>query len=251
MDHAQTSTLNLGLEGELHSYTLPSLLFGISQGRETGVLTLAQLTVSMQQTQKSIYIQDGRPIFAASNDRDDRLGQVFLRRGMISLERLLEAVDRSLSEKKRLGTLLVESGWIRPVDLVTGVVEQVKGIIYTLFQWTEGSYHFQMGPLPSREIITLSISPQNLILEGIQRVQSWYRIQEAIGGLDTRYQTSPGLKQLTEEMNLSLEEWSLLSLCEEPASLRDICGRSPLKDFDICRLVWAFLSTGVLRKVAA
>lgn len=249
MDRSQTSTLSLDVEGELHSYTLPSLLFSIYQSRETGVLTLAQITVAMEQTQKSIYIQNGRPTFATSNDREDRLGQVFLRRGMISLERLLTATDRSLSEKKRLGTVLVEEGWIRPMDLVTGVVEQVKGIIYTLFQWTDGRYQFQMGPLPTKEIITLSISPQNLILEGIQRVQSWYRIQEAIGALDTRYQTSPGLKQLTEEMNLSLEEWSLLSLCEVPAPLREICARSPLKDFDICRLIWAFLATGVLRKV--
>ncbi len=250
MSRAQGGSLSLDLEGLIHSYTLPSLLFGVTQSRETGVLTFEQLTVSMQQVRKSIYVQDGAPIFATSTDRDDRLGQVFLRRGMLSLERLLSAIDRSLAEKKRLGTVLVEDGWIRPQDLVLGVVEQAKEIIYSLFQWTEGSYQFQMGSLPTKEIITLSISPQNLILEGIQRIQSWYRIHEAIGGLDTRYQTTPGIKQLTEEMNLSLEEWSLLSLCEEPAALRDICPRSPLKDFDVCRLIWAFLATGVLRKIS-
>jgi len=241
--------LSLDLEGELRSYTLPSLLFGISQTHETGVLTLEQLTVSMTQIQKSIYIQSGKPIFAASNDRDDRLGQIFLRKGMISFERLQKSIDRSVAEKKRLGTVLVEEGWVRPGDLVAGVTEQAKEIIYSLFQWTEGTYQFKMGTLPTEEIITLSISTQNLILEGIRRIQSWYRIQEAIGGLKTRFQTSPALKELTGDMQLSLEEWQLLSVCETPVSLQDICGQTPLKDFDVCRLVWAFLATGILRKV--
>ncbi|MGH9361034.1 MAG: DUF4388 domain-containing protein, partial [Thermoanaerobaculia bacterium] len=130
VEATETNGLSLDLEGELRSYTLPSLLFSISQGSETGVLTLEQLTVSMQQTRKSIYFQEGKLIFATSNDPNDRLGQVFLRSGMVSLERVLTAVDRSLSEKKRLGTILVEEGWIRPQDLVTGVVEQTKEIIY-------------------------------------------------------------------------------------------------------------------------
>jgi hypothetical protein len=249
VEATETNGLTLDLEGELRSYTLPSLLFSISQTRETGVLTLEQLTVSMNQLQKSIYIQTGKPIFAASNDREDRLGQVFLRKGMISFERLQKSIDRSITEKKRLGTILVEEGWVRPVDLVAGVTEQAKEIIYSLFQWTEGTYRFNMGDLPTKEIITLSISPQNLILEGIRRIQSWYRIQEAIGSLTTRFQTSPALKELTGDMNLSLEEWQLLSVCETPVSLQDICGQTPLKDFDVCRLVWAFLATGVLRKV--
>ncbi|MEE9218492.1 MAG: DUF4388 domain-containing protein [Acidobacteriota bacterium] len=250
MDATQPSTLNLDLEGELHSYTLPSLLFGISQSRETGVLRLEQLTVSMKQIRKTIYIQEGAAIFATSNDRDDRLGQVFLRRGMISLERLIASIDRSLAERKRLGTMLVEEGWIRPVDLVTGISEQVKEIIYSLFQWTDGCYQYKMGELPTKEIITLQMSTRNLVLEGINRIQSWYRIQEAIGGLDTRFQTSPNIRELTHDMKLSLEQWSLLSLCDEPAPLRLILASSPLKDFDICRLMWAFVATGVVRRVS-
>lgn len=251
MSSNTSSTLTLpDLEGEIRSYTLPSLLYGISQSRETGVLTLEHLTLSQTQTVKSIYIQDGQAIFATSNDRDDRLGQVLLRRGMISLERLLTAIDRSLGEKKRLGTVLVEEGWIRPVDLVTGVSEQVKEIIYSLFRWTEGVYRFAMGDLPSREIITLQMNTRNLVLEGVHRIESWYRIQDAIGSLDTRYQTTPDLREATSEMSLSLEQWTLLSLCEEGATLRQICAASALKDFDICRLIWALLSTGVLRKIS-
>jgi hypothetical protein len=249
MDEPSASVLDLGLEGEIRSYTLPSLLFGVTQTRETGVLKFEQLTLSQKMTVKTIYIQEGRAVFATSTDREDRLGQVLLRRGVVSLERILTGIERSLAEKKRLGTVLVEEGWIRPIDLVAGVTDQVSEIIYSLFQWTEGVFSFALGDLPTREIITLQMSTPNLILEGIRRVQSWYRIREAIGGLDTRYQTSPGLKELTSEMKLSLEEWTLLSLCDEPISLREVCARSPLKDFDICRLLWAFLAAGVLRKI--
>ncbi len=249
MDSSPKSAMSLDLEGELHSYTLPSLLFSVCQSRETGVLTVEQLTVAMKQTCKTIYIQDGEAIFATSNDREDRLGQLFLRRGTLSMEHLVTGIDRSLSERKRLGTILVEEGWIRPVDLVSGITEQVKEIILSLFQWTDGCYKFVMGDLPTKEIVTLQMSIRNLVLEGINRIQSWYRIQEALGGLETCYQTSPNLSELTQDMNLSLEQWSLLSVCDEPLSLKQICASSALKDFEICRLMWAFLATGMVRKI--
>ncbi|MEE9231518.1 MAG: hypothetical protein V3U86_12515, partial [Acidobacteriota bacterium] len=57
------------------------------------------------------------------------------------------------------------------------------------------------------------------------------------------------LSELTQDMNLSLEQWSLLSVCDEPSSLKQICASSALKDFEICRLMWAFLATGMVRKI--
>ena len=228
-------------EGVLSTTTFPGLIYAILSRKETGVLTLTGET-----TEKSIYIQAGRPVFAASNDRDDRLGQIFFKAGLVSLEGLVHAVERAAQENKRLGTVFVETGLIQPHDLVEGVRTQVRSIVCSLFLWTRGRYRYRPGPLPSDEVITLKLSPGNTILEGIRRIERWERIWEAVGGLEVQYQTAPGIEDMSRDLTLSLEEWTLLSYCERPASLRELCRSSTLKDFEICRLLWALMTLGIV-----
>jgi hypothetical protein len=232
-------------EGILSSTTFPGLIYSVLSQRETGVLTLTDGT-----SIKSIYIQSGQPIFATSNDRDDRLGQVFFKAGLISLESLLAALERSRQVNKRLGTLLVEMGLIQPHDLVEAVLTQVRNIICSLFLWTRGRYRHLPGPLPTEEVITLKLSAANIILEGIRGITSWDRIWEAVGGLEARYQTVEGLAESARDLRLSLQDWTLLSHCESDISLREICRISAMKDFETCRLLWALLTLGIVRRTS-
>jgi hypothetical protein len=236
-------TITAAREGILSSTTFPGLMYSILRDRGTGVLTLTG-----DVTEKSVYIQAGRPVFATSNERDDRLGQIFFKAGLISLENLLVGLDRSFDVKKRLGTVLVEMGFIKPKDLVEGVLAQVRNIICSLFLWTRGRYRYAPGALPSEEMITLHLSPGNVILEGIRRIESWDRIWEAVGHLDAIYQTSPGTEDLGRDLSLSLEEWTLLSHCERPIALRELLRASSIADFEICRLLWALLTIGIVSR---
>ncbi len=235
------STLSPTREGVLSSTTFPGLIYSVLSRKETGVLTLTGDTA-----EKSVFIQAGRPIFAVSSDRDDRLGQLFFKAGLVSLEGLVRAVERAARENKRLGTVFVEMGLVQPHDLVEGVRNQVRNIVGSLFLWTRGRYRYRPGPLPSDEVITLRLSPGNTVLEGIRRIESWERIWEAVGGLDVTYQTAPAIEDMSRDLALSLEEWTLLSHCERPVPLRDLCRSSTLKDFEICRLLWALMTLGIV-----
>jgi hypothetical protein len=234
-----------GREGVLSSTTFPGLIYAVLRDKGTGVLTLTG-----DVTEKSVYIHSGRPVFATSNERDDRLGQVFFKAGLISLENLLIGLDRSFDVRKRLGTVLVEMGFIKPKDLVEGVLAQVRNIICSLFLWTRGRYRYAPGPLPSEEVITLHLSAGNVILEGIRRIEGWDRIWEAVGHLDAIYQTNAGTEDLGRDLNLSLEEWTLLSHCERPIALRDLLRASRIRDFEVCRLLWALLTIGIVSKTS-
>ncbi len=230
-------------EGILSSATFPALIYSIFGRDDTGVLTLTGDT-----SEKSIYVQAGRPTFATSNDRDDRLDQVLFKAGVVSLENLVESSIESVQSGKRLGTVLVEKGYIKPHDLVEGVCAQARNIICSLFQWTRGRYRYTPGPPPTEEAITLKLSPGDIILEGIRAIESWERIWEAVGDLDGAYQTTERVQRLSGDMKLSLEEWTLLSHCEQPVSLRDLCRVSAMKDFDLCRFLWAMLTLGVVQR---
>ena len=231
-------------QGQIGPLTFPSLIQTLCGQKESGTLILTG-----EENGKTLYFDKGRVVFATSTDPEDRLGQLFLRRNTISLEILKRAAEVASSERKRIGTVLVQMKAIRSEELMWGVTEQVKSIVIDLFHWTRGEYTFKAGQPPSDEVITLKIPTADLVLGGIMSIEVWSRIEAAVGGLDTHYRTSPRLQELANEMTLSHDERTLVSLCESgPTTLGQMCKESALGDFDVCRLIWVFTVVGLLER---
>lgn len=238
--------MSFDLEGGIDAIAVPHLIYSACSTRETGVLRLRR-----GEREKTVYIKEGRLVFATSNDRDDRLGQVLLRAGKIGVEQLAEATEKSLQQGIRLGKALVDAGWLRPEELVQGVIDQVQEILYGIFEWTEGEYQLRLGDLPTSEVITLNVHTEHVLMEGIRRVRSWYRIQEALGGIDVPYRHPPDVDRRAARMKLKEDELSLLISLEQPTTIRELCRWSPLNDFEIGRILWAFLVAGLVVRAGA
>jgi Domain of unknown function (DUF4388) len=231
------------LAGSLETLSLPAVLRPLIRSRRTGVLRLRRGKI-----QKTVYLSEGRLIFATSADPDDRLGEMLLRKGLISYRGLEDSV-RAIQYGKRQGTILVESGAIRSRDLVEGVSEQVQEIIYSLFTWEEGSYEFAEGPLPSREVIVLRMSTGDLMVRGIRRIGGWNRIRAGVGGLDQRYALTPDSAAVISGMSLQKDELAVVAAIDGAASLEEICAALRGNDFVVCRSVFGLWAAAVLDRV--
>ena len=229
-------------EGSLALCDFPTLIQALYGCRWTGTATLTLGGVG-----KSVFFEGGRLVFASSTSQDDRLGELLLRRGRITLQQLTEAVG-ALGSGKRLGAVLVEQGALTPKDLVRGVVEHTQEIIYSLFQWTEGRYRLQEGRAASTEAITLRLSTPAAILDGIRRIDSWGRIERAVGGIDARYTRADGYEQVAGEAGLPAEALLLLTDLDGTQTIGEMCARSTLADFEVCRYVWGFRVIGAVMR---
>jgi hypothetical protein len=230
------------LQGSLAERDFPELIHDLHRQRWTGKLTLTHVGIG-----KSVLVQEGRLVFASSSSPDDRLGELLLRRGRLSLRQFADA-GKAVAPGKRLGAVLVEQGLLTPKELVKLVVEHTQEIIYGAFQWTEGQYRLQEG-LDSSEAITLKISTPDLILEGIRRLEAWSRVDRAVGGIAARYERHPDYEDVLKSMTLSFEKLSLLTMLNEPNDVEGICRESMLSDFETCRTLWAFRVIGVVRRL--
>jgi hypothetical protein len=229
--------------GRLADHDFAEVVSEVHARRWSGLLTLNHMGV-----EKSMRVQDGRLVFASSSSRDDRLGELLLRHGRITLHQYV-AAGRAVSKGKRLGAVLVEQGALDARELVKAVVEQTQEVIYSAFQWTEGLYHLTEGG-DSPESITLKLSTPDVILEGIRRIEAWSRIEKAVGGLETRYVRETDNDGTLDQMTLSLEKLSVLNSLETEQDLGTICRQSTLNHFDVCRTVWAFRVLGLIRRLA-
>ncbi len=115
-----------------------------------------------------------------------------------------------------------QNGAIRARDLIEGVSDQVRGIICSLVAWENGTYDFEEGPLPSREVIVLRISTADLLMDGIRRVERWSRIRSAIGDLSQRYALSQNAAAIMSSLPLDKDEFGWYEECIQCGYTRDI-----------------------------
>src|SRR5688572_9908484 len=153
-----------GLKGQVSELPIAEILQHLRLSRSTGILTLVA-----GGARKALYVKDGRVVFASSNLPNDRLGEILIREGKITVEEY-ETSIRAISKGKRQGKVLVEMGALSPKDLWDGVQFQVREIVYSVFQWEEGQFHFEESTLPDKERITVDLDVVQLVLAGIRRV---------------------------------------------------------------------------------
>jgi hypothetical protein len=229
-------------EGSLADHDVPDLVQHVHEGRWTGALTLTHAGIG-----KSVHVHEGRLVFASSTSPDERLGELLLRQGKITLRQLTDA-GRDVRPGKRLGTILVERGLLSPKGLVKAVTDQTQEIIYGAFLWTEGRYRMQEEGLSS-EAITLKISTPEMILEGIRRIEAWSRIDRGVGGLGARYARADRYDDALRGLVILPEKLSILTNLEGERTVDQICSDSKLGSFEVCRTLWAYRVIGVVRRV--
>jgi hypothetical protein len=229
-------------EGSLAERDFPELVHHLYERSFSGSLTLTHAGFG-----KSVTLEEGRLVFASSSDPDERLGELLLRRGRVSLRQYVDA-GRSIAPGRRLGTVLVEQGVLPPKELVRSVVEHTQEIIYGAFLWTEGRYRLQEGQRPS-EAITLNISTPDLIVEGVRRINSWARIYRAVGTLESTYERASGFEAVVAKMTLTDGQLEVLSGLSGTETLDAICARSILPSIEVCRALWAYRVIGLVRRL--
>jgi len=234
----------LPTEASLAERDLPDLVQLLQEQAWTGLLSLHR-----GQFGKSISVEKGRLVFAMSSDPDERLGILLLRRGQVSLRQLADAGAR-VTAGKRLGTLLVEDGVLPPKALVRAVTDHSREIILHAFTWAEGRFKLEAGQR-QEEAITLNIDPQQLILEGIKGIESWRRIDRAVGGLGARYGTRRDTAPVLEKLQLDADERGLADRLMEARSVEQLCAGSKLSSFAVCRLLWALRVVGYAERLPA
>jgi curved DNA-binding protein CbpA len=230
--------------GRLSNAKLPILIRYLRRNKNTGVLT-----VRRNDQERSIYLRGGDIIFATSKYPDDRLGEMLLKSGRITLDQYESSVGLLKPTGRRLGTILVEQGYITPKDLFTTVLSQVKEIILSLFTWIDGEYQFVEGNLPTDEVITLKMSTGDLILDGIKRIQDWTRLAKEIPPWDRTLQISTNPVDLFQQIHLLPQEQSFLKSIDGEKTVRDLFRNSPLPPLSTIQMIYFLLSVGIVEVV--
>src|SRR5512137_226208 len=174
----------MALEGTIRDFGLPDIFQLIGLQRKTGLLTL---TNEKDQESVTVTFEGGMVVMADSSARrlEDRLGNVLVKQGKITRERLEEALGVQRQTLQRLGHILANASAITTKDLRDALQVQISQIVFRVFRWRDGRYHF--APAESVDYDRENFVPMStdfILMEGIRMVDEWPIIEKKIPSFD-------------------------------------------------------------------
>ncbi|MBN2370474.1 MAG: DUF4388 domain-containing protein [Vicinamibacteria bacterium] len=263
----------MALEGTIKDFGLPDIFQLIGLQRKTGILTLRN-----ERETVTVTFENGLVVNADSSSKrlEDHLGYVLVKQGKLARERLEEALQLQKATLQRLGHVLVSHHFITPKDLKDALQVQVSQIVFKLFRWRDGEYHF--GPTNSVDFDRENFSPMSpdfILMEGIRMVDEWPIIEKKIPSMDIvfRAMIDPGLIEIHEggdgtesafgaleepkkpaqgpssRIRLSPQEERIFRRVDGARTVQMIIDSTGLSEFDVCRTLFELLNRNIIAPV--
>ena len=191
---------------------------------------------------KSVYMHRGELVFAASNQRIDRLGDSLVRSGVITLEQLRDA-ERGFRRGERFGKTLVERGLLSPRELWTGVQATGRGDRALALLVSRGSRATSGTARCSPTTWCAShLSTQRLVEEGMRWREELRRFVAALSDPRVRIESVAARRDSTS----GIERLLVDALAEESAFV-PLCRRVGLDEPTAARMLQLLHRAGALR----
>ncbi|MGD0884209.1 MAG: DUF4388 domain-containing protein [Thermodesulfovibrionales bacterium] len=239
--------MNMSLKGNLRDHSLPRILLDIKRKGVTGTLSLMSSSV-----ERTIYFRNGEAIFASSTSDADRLGEMLLKAGKITVQGYEKSIELLKRTGQRYGAILVELGCLTPKDLLWGVKYQVAEILYSCFRLDEGAtYELQEAVSPSLDI-TLTLSTEALVYEGIKRLREQGEMGKDMPDLDMVFKLDDDRAHLLRGegavVDLDAEDRRIFSLVDGERTVRQVIEEAHASPFETMKTLYGLAVVGVIVK---
>ncbi len=265
----------MALEGTLRDFSLSDIFQLIGLQRKTGVLTLRS-----PEDVVTVSFLDGKVVGADSLNKrlEDRLGQVLLKTGTVTKEQLDSALKKQMETLERLGHILIERGVVSRDELRRAFEQQILQIIYRVFRWQDGDYHFSQETSVDYdpELVT-PLGSESILMEGARMLDEWPIIEKRIPYRGVVFVATPAARQAEVSAEVEAEDLETFDVDLQPAlaqapaggrvrispverdvlglvdgtnAVDDIVRRSPHGEFDTCKALYTLLTRSLVRQAS-
>jgi predicted transcriptional regulator len=264
----------MALEGTIKDFGLPDIFQLIGLQRKTGLLTLKN-----EKEQVTVTFENGMVVMADSSAKrlEDRLGNVLVKQGKLSKERLDEALSTQKATLQRMGHILTTGNYITVKDLKDALQVQVSQIVFKVFRWRDGEYHFE--PAEAVDYDRDNFNPMSadfILMEGIRMVDEWPIIEKKIPSMDIvlRPVVDPSMIEVSasaedgvdqvlsglseghrsaassfSKIRLTPEEERVYRKVDGTRTVQAIIDATGVGEFEVCRVLFDLLNRNIISTV--
>jgi Flp pilus assembly protein TadD len=108
-------------------------------------------------------------VAADSNLRQEALGSLLVAKKVIDDRQLEYLLAETKSRGQKMGTVLVELGWMTPEDVLQYLAAQARKRISDCLRWQEGNFSFTRGDTFGERVMEHDLDTPRLIFTGLYR----------------------------------------------------------------------------------
>jgi len=232
----------MALKGNLRDFTITQLLNLINLARKTGTLVIEGPGEVAR-----VFFREGKLSYAAIEQEDNSLAAVLQRTNRITVSqyRLIKEKASRMSDKE-LGLVLINAGYVSQDDILGSLQQYFLAVVRRLFTWGEGFFRFDQGEFSPNGRITVRLDLENLIIEGSRQLRELEKLQDEIPTLDMalKFTDRPGTN--LRNINLSVQEWRVVSFVNPKNSMRQIARATKMNDLEVRRVIYGLLQAGLV-----
>ncbi len=211
-------------KGALRDTSIPEIISAIFFAKKTGILT-----VSVNSISKEVFFRDGAPIFVKSALREETLGEVLIKNGLITEQQRTRTLQSMAEKNLRQGDALIDIGALSATELYQALKLQSNEKIVGLFTWRDGQYEFEEKEISTEGITVFDMWTPLLVLQGVLRHYEAPDIREILNELKdfvlTRRDNPP---VAFEKLRFPKEVKSFIELVDGHRTLAQVVSDSPL-----------------------
>jgi hypothetical protein len=229
----------MALRGNLRDFTVTQLLNLINLAQKTGTLV-----GDGPSEQAHVAFREGKLAYARIGQEDTRLATILHKANRLSVNQYRAIMERAGKvTDKELGLMLINAGYVMQEEILQNLQSYYTEIIRRLFTWVEGFFRFETELLAPEDRINVRLDLENLIIEGSRQLREWEQLQDEIPSLDMalRFTERP-----LKNVNLSVEEWRVVSYINPKNTLRQIGIANKMNDMEVRRIVYGLLQAGLV-----
>jgi len=262
----------MALEGTLKDFSLADIFQLIGLQRKTGVLTLRSKDDTV-----TVTFLDGKVVGAdsLSHRLENRLGSVLIKSGLLTQDQLSHALAIQKETLQRLGFVLTHYGIISADALKQAIQLQILQIVYRLFRWKDGDYHFsQETTIEYDRDNVVPITAESILMEGARMIDEWPIIEKRIRSYDMVFRkkltdqeivvsdeadevqfdegTMAGRRRrpgLADKIRISPEEKHVYDLVDGTMTVGDVVEISKFAEFDTVKALYELLTRDLVEEV--
>src|SRR5438045_1616919 len=264
----------MALDGTLKDFSLADIFQLIGLQRKTGVLTLRSKDDTV-----TVTFLDGKVVGAdsLSHRLENRLGSVLIKSGLLTQDQLSHALAIQKETLQRLGFVLTHYGIISADALKQAIQLQILQIVYRLFRWKDGDYHFsQETTIEYDRDNVVPITAESILMEGARMIDEWPIIEKRIRSYDmvfrkkltdqeivvvgadeadeVDFDETPAARRRkaaggSDKIRISQEEKFIYDMVDGTMTVGDIIEVSRLSEFDTNKALYELLTRDLIEEV--
>lgn len=237
----------MALKGNLQDFGITQLLNLVNLARKTGSLYLES-----REGKCVLSFREGKLIYASMDGEDESLPVLLMKSGKLTAEQVKAIQQRMAGRPDRdIAIALINSGHLKPEDIVKVVNQQTLNTVYKVFSWNDGTFRFEPTDMPPQGKMTTSIALENVIMEGSRRLKEWERLQDELPDLDASLKFAERPTTPLRDINLSPDEWRVISFVNPRNTIRQIAQSNNMSEYQIRKIVYSLLQAGIVQLVPA